>query len=166
MGLSISIFSVIVSFNAFCRLLFLACIHSACLACCSDLQCKGHREARENAQWKEAVLTGTTDIHIKAKSKRASAVLPGSFREPGFLYLNQTITLWDRNKFMKNKKWKEDAIRRSEKRKARNDSSSIPVVGNSRKRFRTVMENLYRKSHLDDGALDMFEEETESARVS
>jgi hypothetical protein len=162
MDLSIATLSVTVSFDAFCQSLFLACIQSACLSCCSDLQCEGHREARENAQWKEAVLNGTTEIHIKAKVKRASAVLPGSFREPGFLYLHQTITLWDRNKFMKNKKWKEDAIRRSEKRRARNVSTSNPVVGNSRKRFRTVMEDLYCKSR-DAGALETFEKG--SARV-
>lgn len=91
-------------------------------------------------------MSGTTDINKKAEARRASKIIPGSFREPGFLYLNQTITIWNRNKFMANRKWKEDAIRRSEKRKARDASSMKPVLRNSRKRFWTIMEDLYRKS--------------------
>ena len=110
------------------------------------------------------MLSGTTDINKKAKAKRASTILPGSFREPGFLYLNQTITIWNRNKFMENRKWKEGAIRRSEKRKARDASSTRPVLRNSRKRFRTIMEDFYRKS-LTAAALDTFERKEGSALI-
>lgn len=110
------------------------------------------------------MLSGTTDINKKAQAKRASTILPGSFREPGFLYLNQTITIWNRNKFMENRKWKEDAIRRSEKRKARDASSKRPVLRNSRKRFRTIMEDFYRKS-LIAATLDTFEGKERSALI-
>ncbi len=73
-----------------------ACSQAACISCCTDVACEGHKEAREAAQWKEDVLKGTTDVQQQAKAKRAMAVLPGSFRESGFLFLNQTITIWNR----------------------------------------------------------------------
>lgn len=123
------------------------CSQAACISCCSDLQCEGHKEARENAQWKEDVLKGTTDVQKRAKAKKASAVIPGSFHESGFLFLNQTITIWNRKEFMSNKKWKEDAVRRADKRKARrNMTRTMQPIGNSIKRFRRVMEGLYRKT--------------------
>lgn len=99
-------------------------------------------------------MSGTTDINKKAAVRRASTILPGSFREPGFMYLNQTITIWNRSKFTENRKWKEGAIRRAEKRKARDASSTKPVLRNSRKRFRTVVEDLYRKSLIADVAFE------------
>ena len=139
-----------------------ACSQSACIACCSDLQCEGHREARENAQWKEAVLKGTTDVQKRAKAKRASAILPGTFREPGFLFMNQTITIWDREQFMANKKWREDAIRRADKRKARNMNHSSKPIRNNVNRFRLVMEDLYRNS-LKQNTVNMAVEEAKSA---
>ena len=127
-----------------------ACSQLACITCCSDLQCEGHREARENATWKEQVLKGTTDVQKRAKAKRESSIRPGTFREPGFLYLNQTITIWHRQKFMENRKWREDAVRRAEKRKARAMNTTKPIR-NSVKRFRSVVEDLYRKSLREGG---------------
>lgn len=138
-----------------------ACSQAACISCCSDVACEGHKEAREAAQWKEDVLKGTTDVQKRAKAKRATAVLPGSFRESGFSFLNQTITIWNRQEFMSNKKWREDAVRRADKRQARRNMSRTvkPMLRNSIKRFRRVMNGLYQKSLKQESALDKAIEE-------
>lgn len=84
-------------------------------------------------------------MQLRAKAKRASAILPGAFRESGFKFLNTSIEIWNRSRFMSNPKWREDAIRRADKRKARQTTRTKPIR-NSVKRFRVVMENLYKQS--------------------
>lgn len=134
---------------SFFHLSIKGCSQLACIACCSDLQCEGHKEARDVALWKNQVLQGTTDVQKKLKAKRESAILPGSFRESGFRFMNETIMIWNRQQFMDNSKWREDAIRRADKRKARSLNTRKPIR-NSVKRFRDVMEDLYQKS-LEEG---------------
>lgn len=91
-------------------------------------------------------MAGTTDIQIRAKAKRNNAVLPGAFREPGFIFLNQSIEIWNRKKFMANRKWRDDAIRRADKRRARMAKRTAKPIRNSVRRFQRVMNDLYRKS--------------------
>jgi hypothetical protein len=94
------------------------------------------------------VLSGTTREQKRAAAKRASAVRKGVFREPAFMYMGQTVTIWNFSDYMENPKWKDDAIRRSEKRRARleiNRNSSVSLR-NNRKRFHRIMESLYQES--------------------
>jgi hypothetical protein len=144
-----------------------ACSQAACISCCTDVACEGHKEAREAAQWKEDVLKGTTDVQQQAKAKRAMAVLPGSFRESGFLFLNQTITIWNRQEFMSNKKWREDAVRRADKRQARRSMSrTVKPIRNSIQRFRRKMNELYQKSLKQESTLDKAIEEAKKSVAS
>eukprot|EP00545_Synedropsis_sp_CCMP1620_P004386 CAMPEP_0119014942 /NCGR_PEP_ID=MMETSP1176-20130426/10472_1 /TAXON_ID=265551 /ORGANISM="Synedropsis recta cf, Strain CCMP1620" /LENGTH=90 /DNA_ID=CAMNT_0006968193 /DNA_START=377 /DNA_END=649 /DNA_ORIENTATION=- len=80
-----------------------------------------------------------------AKRQRYLALMPHSYREPGFVYSQQTIKIWDVREFMANPKWKEDAIRKSEKRRARLTTAKTPLKI-SRKRFRTFMDDWYTAS--------------------
>jgi hypothetical protein len=149
------------------RLARRACSQAACISCCTDVACEGHKEAREAAQWKEDVLKGTTDVQQQAKAKRAMAVLPGSFRESGFLFLNQTITIWNRQEFMSNKKWREDAVRRADKRQARRSMSrTVKPIRNSIQRFRRKMNELYQKSLKQESTLDKAIEEAKKSVAS
>jgi len=50
---------------------------------------------------------------------------------------------------MKNRKWRDDAIRRADKRKARSMTPTRKPIRNSIKRFKRVMEDLYRKSLME-----------------
>lgn len=118
----------------------------ACLSCCSDRECSSHKEARQQAEWRELVLKGATPIQRMAAKKRSTAVLPGAFREPGFIYMNQTIQIWNIHEYKRNPKWRDDAVRRSEKRKILNEGQQHRVLRGSRKRFRKMVDEWYRKS--------------------
>lgn len=68
---------------------------------------------------------------------------------------------------MSNKKWREDAVRRADKRKARrNMTRTTKPIGNSVKRFRRVMEDLYRKSVKQENKVDEAIEEAKQAVAS
>lgn len=125
---------------------FLGCCQLACLQCCSDQDCEGHAESREKQKYHDDLLTGNTEIALKAKRQRDLALLPNVYREPGFIYSQQTIKIWDIREFMANPKWKEDAIRKSTKRKAYKKAGAEPQIKISRKRFRSFMDNWYRSS--------------------
>ena len=86
-----------------------ACSQKACIKCCSDLKCEGHREHRE----KESIINGTHPINKLAQQKRLLAIKPGAFRDPAFQYLGETIIIWSLREYMSNVKWREDAIRKS-----------------------------------------------------
>ena len=46
------------------------------------------------------------------------AVTPGAFPgEPAFRYLQESLVVWDCRQYLDNPKWREDAIRRSERNK-------------------------------------------------
>lgn len=93
------------------------------------------------------MLKGTTQVQQGAKAKRASAVLPGTFHEPGLRYMKQSIEIWNRRKFLANPKWRGDAIRRVDKRRAlKMMRATTKPIRNSIKRFRRVMDDLYLKS--------------------
>jgi len=128
------------------RLAKKGCSQFACLYCCSDTDCEGHRESREQTKWKQLVLTGATIEQKKAAQKRSHSIVERSFREKSFVYVNQTILLWSLNEFMNHPKWREDAIRRAEKRKCYSNMDKTPILKNSRPRFRALLETLYIES--------------------
>lgn len=134
----------------------LGCTQSACLACCEDKTCVTHKEVRAHAQWKEQVLAGTTDLQLLAKEKRSKAIPVGRFKEQNFSYLGDTVVLWDLDQYFRNSAWREDAIRKSKKRRTRqlNHDLSTGVAATSkapskkarRQRFHDTMEALFQKS--------------------
>ena len=140
---------------------------SCCLTCCTDTDCATHKEVREKEKWREQVLAGTTPTQLKAKEIRAKAIPKGRFKETDFNFLGDTVLVWDTHQYMDNPMWREDAIRKSKKRKLRqlnnelanssaasssaNDGihSSNAAVGRKmsrKKRFEQTMEMLYQKS--------------------
>jgi hypothetical protein len=133
------------------------CTHNACAACCTDVACERHDKLREHAAWKEQVLAGTTDIQRQAQSTRARMLKPRRFCEPGFLYQGDTVVIWNVRTYLQNAKWKEDAIRKSVRRKARRKDGGGTASDmarheqsrrNGKQRFRIVMEQLYQQSLL------------------
>lgn len=129
----------------------LGCSQGSCLHCCTSTDCESHAESRAKQKYHAELLQGNTEIARQAKQVRALALIPGAFRESGFVSMKQTIKIWDLREFMANPKWKEDAIRRSQKRKARDSetttaSEAPPTLENSRKRFRLFLDNWYSQS--------------------
>jgi hypothetical protein len=132
-------------------LLNLGCTQSVCLKCCDDDDCEAHKEQRDQALFREQVLGGTSLIQREAKYKRSKLIAKGRFREPGFCYMGDTVIIWNLREYLDNPKWKEDALRKSSKRKARSleagdESSKFKPLANSRKRFRRIMEELYQNT--------------------
>jgi hypothetical protein len=65
--------------------------------------------------------------------------------------MGDTVIIWNLREYLDNPKWKEDALRKSSKRKARSleegdESSKFKPLANSRKRFRRIMEELYQNT--------------------
>ena len=125
------------------------CTQSACLLCCTDLSgCESHKKSRAQAQWKKDVLAGTTDIQVLAAQlrKRRIPEAPGKrfFRESGFLYQGDTVVIWDVQEYSRNSKWKDDAIRKSLRRRKATNPYDRPRLRINRQRFRRIMNDLYR----------------------
>jgi hypothetical protein len=129
----------------------------ACFTCCDDEHCSTHAEVREQQQYRELVLAGQAPTQILAREKRAKAIPPGSSHEPGFSYLGDTVVVWDLHQYMANPVWREDALRKTKKRKARQLNHEISGDAaaaaarpakkkNRRQRFAETMEALYQKS--------------------
>lgn len=121
------------------------CTENACLQCCDNENCEAHAESREKAKYNDDLLKRNTDIARKAKRQRSLALRPGSFKEVGFSFTEQSIKIWDIHEFMSNQKWKDDAVRRSKKRKARQEAerSRLKI---SRTRFHALIDDCYHKS--------------------
>jgi len=94
-----------------------SCSQQACLKCCTDDDCEGHREQRESAREKDLILEGNHYINKMAAQIRAKAIPPGRCRESSIKYTSETLTIWSLKQYMANPKWRDDAVRRS-KRKA------------------------------------------------
>ena len=94
------------------------------MKCCNDPTCEPHREARAELSKKQAILDGTDYITRTANAKRASKVSPGSFYDTNISYFGETVVIWNVHDFMKNEKWRDDAIRKS----ARNNNNKGVVV--------------------------------------
>ena len=126
----------------------IGCTESACIACCEDAECEAHKEARQQTLWNKQILSGTTWIQELVKDKRSKLLPKRRFREPGFTYLGDTVVVWNVRDYLANPKWKDDALRKANKRKARAaESSSIgKPTETSRKRFRRLVEDRYQRS--------------------
>ena len=93
-------------------------------------------------------MSGTTWIQELVKDKRSKLLPKRRFREPGFTYLGDTVVVWNVRDYLANPKWKDDALRKANKRKAcAAESSSIgKPTETSRKRFRRLVEDRYQRS--------------------
>lgn len=93
--------------------------------------------------WKENVLAGTSDLQKRAALLRKRRLSPGTFREPLFLYVGDSIVLWSLREYIKNPKWKEEAIRKSKRRTA----GMAQYAGYRKRRPLTqIVDELYEKS--------------------
>lgn len=146
------------------------CVVSCCVQCCDDETCEKHLQVKEKQKWKEQVLAGTTEIQEQAREKRQRLLHKKRFREPGFKYVGDTVVIWNIYEYAQNNKWRDDAIRRSNRRKAREQDSAVPPSSllstaanktsqddmkqsrtikpgrSSNKRFRHMFEKLYQES--------------------
>lgn len=133
------------------------CSQQACLKCCSDENCDGHRALRGEKRRQDEIFAGTHNINRLARRQRSLAVKNRAFTEPSFHFLNETLLIWSSKDFLANPKWREDAIRRSVK----NKRSREAMLGDAaratiqqakkknegrRKKFQRVMEQLYEAS--------------------
>ena len=94
------------------------CTQSVCLKCCTDIQgCIVHKEQRDQAMFRDQVLQGTTDLQKALQEKRSKLIVKGRFRESGFTYMGDTVIIWNLREYLANSKWKEEALRKSSKRR-------------------------------------------------
>ena len=118
-----------------------------CVECCKDATCTWHVAQRAKQEWKQKVLTGTTPIQLHAKHLRASRILRRatsqratnsassttaiprigtlSFHEPGFVYTGDTVVIWNLYEYHATPKWRDDAIRKSQRRKQQLSQESL-----------------------------------------
>ena len=59
------------------------------------MDCTVHQDQRAKAQWKAQVLAGTTAIQQAAKLKRSRKLPKRRYGEHAFVYMNDTVVLWD-----------------------------------------------------------------------
>ena len=104
-----------------------------------------HQEQRAQALFRDQVLQGKAPIQLALQEKRSKGVAKGRFREPGFRYMGDTVIIWSLREYLANPKWKEDALRKASKRKARHGGVR-PALRNSRRRFRRIMQQLYEQN--------------------
>lgn len=119
------------------------CTQTACLQCCEDQNCESHKKPRAHALWKEQVLAGTTHVQKLAAAKRNLRMGKRFFREPGFCYTGDTVVIWDIRAYYRIPKLREDAIRKSLRRRNLSTSSETQAsrpLRNSRKRFHRLVE--------------------------
>lgn len=59
------------------------------------MHCTVHQDQRAKAQWKAQVLAGTTAIQQAAQLKRSRKLPKRRYGEHAFVYMNDTVVLWD-----------------------------------------------------------------------
>ena len=131
------------------------CTQTRCFNCCDpSIHCEKHQIVRQRNKEKQDILAGTHEIQRIAKELRNKKLTKGRFREKGFVYTGDTVVIWNVYEYNQNPKWREDAIRRSIRRKARD-----PFLGHSNrsktkqskpKRFRQWMDQSLQK-HIQEG---------------
>lgn len=136
------------------------CTRLACLVCCDDIEkCEAHRKPRLQAEFKTSIMEGTHFIQQEAARIRSLRIPPMArrllnVREPNILYQGDTVVIWDIRSYGGNARWKDDAIRKSNKRKLSttnqelqlHQSNAVKRLRNNRKRFHRVIEKLYVSS--------------------
>ena len=73
----------------------LDCTGSLCIRCCTDVHCTVHQDQRAKAHWKAQVMAGTTAIQRAAQLKRSRKLPKRRYGEPAFVYMNDTVVVWD-----------------------------------------------------------------------
>ena len=125
------------------HVLHTACSQLACIKCCTDIDgCEGHRALREEKRRQDEILAGTSAVNVRAAKQRKMAVTPGAFPgEPAFRYLQESLVVWDCRRYLDNPKWREDAIRRSERNKRAREvfvaSAAAGSTGSTKKEDKT-----------------------------
>lgn len=131
------------------------CTLDACLQCCDDPQCQKHRKSKDQALWRQRVLDGSTVVQKTAKRIRSSVIPKGRFKETGFVYQGDTVVIWNLLEYLANPKWRDDALRKSNRRRARDidaalsegvSVSHLKPARNNGRRFRTIMDDSYKRS--------------------
>ena len=117
------------------------CTVRCCVTCCNDNACDVHMKVKEQKAWKESVLVGSTDVQKQAALLRKRRLAPGTFHEPLFMYVGDSIVLWNIREYIKNSKWREEAIRKSKRR----SGGRFPYA-TKRRPFAQVVDELYKKS--------------------
>ena len=74
-------------------------------------------------------MAGTTPLQLLVKEKRSKSIPVGRFKEQDFSYLGDTVVLWDLNQYFANPIWREDAIRKSKKRRMRQLNHDFLLIG-------------------------------------
>ena len=107
------------------------------------------------------IIEGKHELQIRCKKQRALAVKHGAFHESAFRYLGESLLIWDLKKYLENPKLKDDAIRKSRRyvesqlytkvhpktfKKRKQFGMETPKNESRRKRFRRIIEHLYKKS--------------------
>ena len=131
------------------------CTQKACLNCCDDLEgCETHKKPRAQAELKEQILAGTTEVQKLAAAKRKLRIPANNFfREPGFVYQGDTVIIWDIRAYVRDEKAARDEAVRMSKRRAKHKRdteadapTTVKPLRNSRKRFRRIWDDLFQAS--------------------
>lgn len=77
------------------RRLTKCCSAKACLQCCVDTNCLGHKKARANALFRQRVLAKTTPVQQEAARIRSMKISSLRFKEAGFKYIGDTVVIWN-----------------------------------------------------------------------
>lgn len=128
------------------------CTRQACSLCCNDDECEDHRIIKRKAQLKAQILEGKHYIQQHAAQIRSNHIssitrrlLP--IREPNIVYQGETVVIWDIREYAKNKKWRDNAVRKSLRRRRTkttiNNENNV-YIRNNLKRFYNICEKRYQ----------------------
>lgn len=118
------------------------CLFKCCFRCCTDENCIVHRLRREQIKEEDALLKGETEISKAANMQRLLSVPPGTFREPSFEYIGETVVIWNFNRFFANRKMSEKCLKHVRTPLKKHKFS----LQSRRKRFNKILDNFYKKS--------------------
>jgi hypothetical protein len=93
-------------------------------------------------------MAGNTDVQLSARDRRGRLIPRGLFRETNFVYMGDTVVIWDLQSCVGMPKLRDEVLRKCQKRKAREVAvaPNKPLLRNNKKRFRRIMEHLYHQS--------------------
>jgi hypothetical protein len=120
------------------------CTSLLCVTCCSDPFCEKHNKVRAAALFREQVMNNETEIQKMAARQRLRLLPSKRFYEPGLRYQGDTVIIWHLRRYMDNPKWREDAIRKSQRR------HGLRVNDMLLQRTNTFRDCSYQKSITDE----------------
>jgi len=118
------------------------CLFKCCFRCCTDENCTVHRLRREQIKEEDALLKGETEISKVANMQRLLSVPPGTFREPSFEYIGETVVIWNFNRFLANRKMSEKCLKQVRTPLKKHKIS----LQSRRKKFNKILDNFHKKS--------------------